>query len=100
MQDVAAAVRRGVREGQEAVVGRVIDVKGFSTLPGDVLVAVDSAGTQYGEVLGRPGTERLRGAGGGMFASDAPGLETVTIAIHGKEVAEVGLSCGGQAELL
>jgi xanthine dehydrogenase accessory factor len=83
------------------VVGRVIDVKGFSTLPGDVLVAVDAAGRQYGEVLGRPGAERVQAAAAAMFAGGgAPRLETVTVAIHGKEVAEVGLSCGGQAELL
>jgi xanthine dehydrogenase accessory factor len=100
VQDVAEAVRKRVREGQEAVVGRVIDVKGFSTLPGDLLVAVDSAGTQYGEVLGRPGAERLQAAAAAMFGAAAPGLETVTIAIHGKDIAEVGLSCGGQAEVL
>ena len=100
MQDVAEAVRTGVREGQAAVVGRVIDVKGFSTLPGDVLVAVDSAGTQYGEMLGRPGAERLQAAAAAMFGAGPPGLETVTIAIHGKDVAEIGLSCGGQAEVL
>ena len=29
MQDVAEAVRQGVREGHAAVVGRVIDVKGY-----------------------------------------------------------------------
>jgi xanthine dehydrogenase accessory factor len=101
VQDVAEAVRREVRAGQQAVVGRVIDVKGFSTLPGDVLIAVDAAGRQYGEVLGRPGAERVQAAAAAMFArGGAPRLETVTVAIHGKEVAEVGLSCGGQAELL
>jgi xanthine dehydrogenase accessory factor len=101
VQDVAEAVRREVQSGQQAVVGRVIDVKGFSTLPGDVLVAVDAAGRQYGEVLGRPGAERVQAAAAAMFAGDGePRLETVTVAIHGKEVAEVGLSCGGQAELL
>jgi xanthine dehydrogenase accessory factor len=101
VQDVAEAVRREVQAGQQAVVGRVIDVKGFSTLPGDVLVAVNAAGRQYGEVLGRPGAERVQAAAAAMFAGGgAPRLETVTVAIHGKEVAEVGLSCGGQAELL
>jgi xanthine dehydrogenase accessory factor len=100
VQEVAAAVRRQVQQGQEAVVGRVIDVKGFSTLPGDVLVAVDSAGRQYGEVLGRPGAEQLQVAAAALLATGPPGLDTVTIAIHGKDVAEVGLSCGGQAQLL
>ena len=69
MQDVAAAVRQGVREGQEAVVGRVIDVKGFSTLPGDVLVAMDSAGDS---ARGDAGSARRRAAAesGGGHAGD------------------------------
>jgi xanthine dehydrogenase accessory factor len=93
-------VRNGIRTGQAAVVGRVIDIKGFSTLPGDGLVAIDAAGTQYGDILGRPGSARLRAAAETMLSGGAPGLETVTIAIHGKDVAEIGLSCGGQAEVL
>jgi xanthine dehydrogenase accessory factor len=101
MQEVAEAVRKGVREGQRAIVGRVIDVKGFSTLPGDVLVAVDASGTQYGDLLGRPGATRLRAAAAEMLEdAGPPRLNNVTIAIHGKEVAEVGLACGGQAQVL
>jgi xanthine dehydrogenase accessory factor len=101
VQDVAEVVRDRIRAGQPAVVGRVIDVKGFSTLPGDVLVAVDAAGKQYGDLLGRPGAERLQSAASALLATGAePGLRSVTIAIHGKDIAEVGLSCGGQAEVL
>jgi xanthine dehydrogenase accessory factor len=51
-------------------------------------------------MLGRPGAARLRAAAGAMFAAGVPGLESVTISIHGQDVAEVGLSCGGQAEVL
>jgi xanthine dehydrogenase accessory factor len=98
--DVAEAVRRGVREGREAVLGRVVDIKGFSTVPGDGLVAIDAAGVQYGEVLGRPGAERLQAAASAMFASGPSRLETVTVKIQGKDIAEVGLSCGGQADIL
>lgn len=100
MQDVANAVRRGVREGRAAVIGRVVDVTGFSTLPGDELVAIDAAGSRYGDLLGRPGAERLEAAASAMFAAGLSGLETVTIEIHGKEVAEIGLSCGGRADVL
>jgi xanthine/CO dehydrogenase XdhC/CoxF family maturation factor len=100
VQDVAEAVRQGVREGQEAVVGRVIDVKGFSTLPGDVFVAVDSDGIQHGEMLGRPGAAQLGRAAAAMLAAGSPALETLTISIQGPEVAEVGLACGGQAQVL
>jgi xanthine dehydrogenase accessory factor len=100
VHDVVEAVRRGVREGREAVLGRVVDIKGFSTVPGDGLVAIDATGVQYGEVLGRPGAERLQAVASAMFAAGPARLETVTVKIHGKEIAEVGLSCGGQADVL
>ncbi len=100
MQDVVEGVRDGIRTGRRAVLGRVIDVRGFSTLPGDGLVAIDSAGTQYGDILGRPGSARLRAAAATMLSAAAPGLETVTIAIRDKDVEEIGLACGGQAEVL
>jgi hypothetical protein len=53
----------GVREGRAAVIGRVVDVKGFSTLPGDELVAIDA-----GAPLRRPArTPGGRATGGGGF---------------------------------
>jgi xanthine dehydrogenase accessory factor len=100
VQDVVEGVQKGIRTGRRAVLGRVIDVRGFSTLPGDGLVAIDSAGTQYGDILGRPGSARLQAAAASMLSSAAPGLETVTIAIKDKDVEEIGLACGGQAEVL
>ena len=100
VQDVVEGVRDGMRTGRPAVLGRVIDIRGFSTLPGDGLVAIDSAGTQYGDILGRPGSERLRAAAASLLSDAAPGLETVTIAIKDKDVEEIGLACGGQAEVL
>jgi xanthine dehydrogenase accessory factor len=100
VHDVAEAVRRGVREGREAVLGRVVDIKGFSTVPGDGLVAIDAAGVQYGEILGRPGAARLQAAASALLAGGPSRLETVTVKIQGKDIAEVGLSCGGQADVL
>jgi xanthine dehydrogenase accessory factor len=100
VQDVVEGVRDGIRTGRPAVLGRVIDVRGFSTLPGDGLVAIDSAGTQYGDILGRPGSDRLRAAAATMLSDAAPRLETVTISIKDKDIEEIGLACGGQAEVL
>lgn len=100
MQDVVEGVRDGMRTGRPAVLGRVVDVRGFSTFPGDGLVAIDSAGTQYGDILGRPGSARLRAAAASLLSDDSPGLATVTIAIKDKDVEEIGLACGGQAEVL
>lgn len=100
MQDVAEAVRQETGAGRQAVFGRVIGMEGFSTVPGDEFVAIDSAGTQHGDVLGRPGAETLQAAAQAMFASGAARLETVPVEIRGKQVAEVGLACGGKADIL
>ena len=72
MQDVAEAVRQGVRGGQEAVVGRVIDVKGFSTLPGDVL---RRRGLRWDSARGDAGSARRRTvaeSGGGHAGGRRP----------------------------
>lgn len=99
MQELAEAVRKGLSEGQPAVVGRVVDVKGFSTLPVDEMIAISATGTQVGDLLGRPGRERLAPAAAELLGGDE-GLRSVSVSIHGKEVEEVGLACGGQAEVL
>jgi xanthine dehydrogenase accessory factor len=100
VQDVGEAVRNEVQQGRTAILARVVDVKGFSTLPGDGLVAIDENGGLHGDILGRPGASRLQEAATSMFAQTTPSLDTLTIAIHGKEIDEIGLSCGGQAEVL
>jgi xanthine dehydrogenase accessory factor len=97
VEQVAEVVRRSLAEGERPVVGRVIDLKGFSTLPVDELVAIDGKGRFYGELLGRRGAEAL-----GAAARDLPGggLATVAVEIHGPEVKELGLACGGRADVL
>jgi xanthine dehydrogenase accessory factor len=100
MQKVAETVRAEVGRGRSVVIGRVIDVKGFSTLPVDELVAICHDGSQHGDLLGRPGAEKLGAAAAEMFGAGTNRLESVGIEIHGKEVEEVGLACGGRAEVL
>jgi xanthine dehydrogenase accessory factor len=99
MQEIAEAVRRS--DGQ-AVVARVIGLKGFSTLPVDELIVIDREGRQEGDLLGRPGATRLAASAGEMLAGESgPSVpRVIEISIHGKEVDEIGLSCGGQAEVL
>jgi xanthine dehydrogenase accessory factor len=80
----------------------VIGLKGFSTLPVDELVVIDKEGRQEGNLLGRPGATRMAASATEMLAAD-PGAwapKIIEISIHGKEVDEIGLSCGGQAEVL
>jgi xanthine dehydrogenase accessory factor len=100
VQEVAEAIRKGAAQGRPALIGRVIDVVGFSTLPVDELIAIESDGSQWGDILGRPGAERLGAVAAEMFGAGADFLESVEVEIHGKEVEEVGLSCGGRAEVL
>lgn len=98
-QQVAETLRKASQEGRPAAVGRVIGLKGFSTLALDDLVAVDSTGALHGEMLGRAGREALGPAGAELLAGPAR-LATVTISVHGPAVTELGLSCGGQADVL
>lgn len=99
MEQVAESVRRTIAAGQRAVVGRVIELKGFSTLPVDDMVVIDEGGTLYGDLLGRPGADKLTAAAKGLF-DNGDRLETVGVSIHGPQVKELGLSCGGQADVL
>jgi xanthine dehydrogenase accessory factor len=88
------------RAGTPAVMGRVIDLKGFSTLPVDEMVVIDADGEVHGDLLGRPGAEALGRAARDLLAGGRPRLETVAVEIHGRQVAELGLSCGGRADVL
>jgi xanthine dehydrogenase accessory factor len=82
-----------------SVAARVVDIKGFSTWAGDELVVVDQAGVQHGQVLGAAGAARVLEAARPLLAG-APELATAVVEIHGRDVEEAGLSCGGRAELL
>jgi xanthine dehydrogenase accessory factor len=97
-----AEVARAVLSASDrrAVAGRVVDIQGFSTWAGDELIVVDETGAQHGDVLGRHGATRMREASGALLAAETPRLGSVTVEIHGADVIEAGLSCGGRAELL
>jgi xanthine dehydrogenase accessory factor len=100
VQDVAEVVSREVSEGRSAVVGRVIAMKGFSTLPVDELVAISDDGTQYGELLGVHGAQRLAPVASAILAGGGTELAQVPVEIHGGAIEELGLSCGGRADVL
>ena len=99
MEQVAESLRQATSEGKKAVVGRVIGLKGFSTLPLDEMVLIDDEGALHGDLLGRPGAEKL-GAAARVLFGQPPRLETVGVSIHGPAIKELGLSCGGQADVL
>lgn len=99
MQQVADVLEEAAATGRRTVIGRVIDLKGFSTLPVDEMIVIDETGDLHGDFLGRPGAEKLGAAARDLFRGE-PGLETVGVSIHGPEVEELGLSCGGRADVL
>jgi xanthine dehydrogenase accessory factor len=98
--DVAKAVLAVEAEGRTAVVGRVVDIQGFSTWAGDELVVVDDAGTQHGWVLGKVGGRRVRAAARAMLAESPSTLATIEVEVQDADVIEAGLSCGGRVQLL
>ena len=99
MEQVASAVEKAAASGRRALVGRVIELKGFSTLPVDEMVVVDDGGVVHGNLLGRPGAEKMSSAARDLFEG-VPRLATVPVTIHGPDVEELGLSCGGRADVL
>ena len=99
MERVASAVQTAAASGRRALVGRVIELKGFSTLPVDEMVVVDDGGAVHGNLLGRPGAEKMSSAALALFEGP-PRLATVAVTIHGPDVEELGLSCGGRADVL
>ena len=98
LHDVAATVADWLAEGRAVAVARVVGISGFSTWPGDELLAVDATGATAGSVLAGPGTEQLVGVMTDLLATGAT-ERTVTVEIHGKAVIEAGLSCGGAADV-
>jgi xanthine dehydrogenase accessory factor len=99
MEQVTEAQMKLAADGRRSLVGRVIDLKGFSTLPADELVLIDEDGGFHGSLLGRPGADRL-GAAAREHFDGGSGLMTVGVEIHGPQVEELGLSCGGRADVL
>ncbi|MGH3096341.1 MAG: XdhC family protein [Streptosporangiales bacterium] len=95
--EVAARIRAWRAAGASAVFARVIDLAGFSTWSADELVAVRETGEQAGDILGRYGAEQLKAA---AVVAEPPALRRLMLEVHGDRIAEAGLSCGGQAELL
>ena len=100
LQEVAGTIRAWLAEGRPVAVGRVVAIQGFSTWPGDELLAVDAAGEVAGAILGAPGTGQLVEAARAVAAEPGAGRRRVTVEIHGKAIIEAGLSCGGQADVL
>lgn len=89
--ELTEAQRQLATGGEPAVMGRVVDLQGFSTLPVDEMVLIDAVAPSGGDLLGRPGAERLGEAARRLLDSVNPGVETVGVEIHGPQIEELGL---------
>jgi xanthine dehydrogenase accessory factor len=100
LQDVVEALRRQSDQGRKAVVARVVEIEGFSTRPGDDLIAVDDSGSLHGSLLAGVGDNELREAAASLLSGDDYALRSLTLDIHDKQAVSAGLACGGRAHLL
>jgi xanthine dehydrogenase accessory factor len=103
VEEVLEAFRRQEVQSRRTVVARVVDIEGFSTRPGDDLVAVDEDGAVHGSLLAGLGSDRLKQVADSMNkgpVGNALSLQSLTIDIHDKEATSAGLACGGRAHIL
>ena len=100
MEEVAEALRQQADQGLQAVVARVVEIEGFSTRPGDDLVAVDEFGSMHGTLLAGLGDAGLKEAAASLLADCDKGTRTLTLDIGDKDAVSAGLACGGRAHLL
>jgi xanthine dehydrogenase accessory factor len=100
MQDVIEVLRRQADQGRDAVVARVVEIEGFSTRPGDDLVAVDESGALHGSLLAGLGDAELKEAANALLSGHGSAATSLTVDIHDKQAVSAGLACGGRAHLL
>lgn len=88
------------RADRRAVLARVVGIEGFSTRPGDDLVAIDASGAMHGSLLGGLGASVLSEAAVSLLASGSGAPKELTVDVHDKEAVSAGLACGGRAHVL
>lgn len=100
MKQAVEALRKAADQGEGAVLARIVEIEGFSTRPGDDLIAVDAAGGVHGSLLAGLATERLRAAAASLLAGREARSALVTIDVGDKDAVSAGLACGGRVTML
>ena len=100
MREAVEALRKAADQGEGAVVARIVEIEGFSTRPGDDLVAVDATGSIHGNVLAGLAADQLREAALSLLAAKTTRPALVTIDVAEKDAVSAGLACGGRARML
>ena len=100
MREALEALRKAADGGEGAVLARIVEIEGFSTRPGDEIVAVDSDGVIHGTVLAGLAEEQLRAAAASLLAGNTGIPAAVTIDVGDRDAVSAGLACGGRAHML
>lgn len=100
MKEAVEALRDAAGRGEGAVVARIVAIEGFSTRPGDDLIAVDAAGSLHGTVLAGLATDRLREAAASLLQGGRSAPALVNIDVGDRDAVSAGLACGGRATML
>lgn len=100
VREALEALRKAADHGEAVVLARIVEIEGFSTRPGDEIVAVDSAGSVHGKVLAGLAEEQLRAAAASLLAGNAGVPVAVTVDVGDRDAVAAGLACGGRAHML
>ncbi|MCL2394211.1 MAG: XdhC family protein [Acidimicrobiaceae bacterium] len=97
LEELGAQVQDWLDGGRPVALARVVELRGFSAWAGDPLVAVEGAGGQVGDILGRFGTAALAPT---VERLAPERFEVVEVDVQGEMIREAGLVCGGQVSFL
>lgn len=100
MAEAVEALRKAAGQGEAAVVGRIIEIEGFSTRPGDDIVAVDASGSVHGDVLAGLAGEQLKSAAASILAGGSDTPTRITVDVGDRDAVAAGLACGGRAHMV
>lgn len=100
MKEAVDALRKAAEQGEGAVVARIVEIEGFSTRPGDDLVAVDAAGAIHGSLLAGLASDKLREAAASLLAGGTARPAMITVEVGDRDAVSAGLACGGRARVL
>ena len=100
VMDAVEVLRKAADQGEGAVVARIVEIEGFSTRPGDDLLAIDAEGSLHGTVLAGLASGRLLEAAGPLLAGNTTAPALVTVDVGDKDAVAAGLACGGRARML
>jgi xanthine dehydrogenase accessory factor len=100
MRRIAALVETWRAQGRDGVLARSIEAQGLGPRPNDDVLLVDDHGAMAGSLLGGVVNERVVAAGRQLLGERALGHVIVDADVAFDDATAVGLTCGGQVNVL